>query len=99
MEERQAKGYPEPMRRSVRIVPSDEWASQMEAAERLGISVLRVGALVDAGTLEPVHDPAGQGGVSRQSLERESNARSGAGFLARLRYALLDAVRALARGI
>lgn len=97
--QRQDAGYPEPLALNVRTVTLGEWASQFEAAEQLHISQLRLGSLVSAGTLEPVHDPAGRAGVSRESLDRERQLRSQGGALARLKYAVTDFLKAIANGI
>jgi hypothetical protein len=97
--ERQDAGYPEPLRRSASVVAQEDWVSQFEAAEALRIGVFRVGALVSAGTLEPVHDATGRAGVSRQSLERECAARSTAGPVRRAGLFMKDLGRSLARGI
>jgi len=99
MVERQDAGYPEPLRRRVPVVAPEEWASQFEAAETLGIGLFRIGALLSAGTLEPVHDRAGRAGVSRRSLERERTARSSAGPVRRAWLFVTDVLRSLARGI
>jgi hypothetical protein len=97
--ERQDKGYPEPLRSHTPTVDGEQWMSQFQAADALGVSMMRVGLLIQSGQLEPVHNPAGQAGVSTTSVKREQQRRHGAGPVRRLRLGVLDALRSLARGV
>lgn len=49
--ERQNRGYLAVMRNRVVIVGDDDWTSQFDAADKLGISLYRVGQLIANGTL------------------------------------------------
>ncbi len=77
----------------------DEWVSQFEAAELLGVSMARIDFLVQGGRLEPVHDGRGRAGVRREAVDREESRRAGAGSVKRLRIFLGDVGRSLARGV
>jgi hypothetical protein len=97
--ERQDKGYPEPLRSLVPTVEDEHWTSQFEAADVLGLSLMRIGFLIQSGQLEPVHNAAGQAGVSTASVKRETHRRGGAGPVRRFLLATLDVLRSLARGL
>jgi len=96
--ERQDRGYPAQMG-AVPLVEDDLWISQFEAAEILDIAMLRIGLLIQIDRLEPVHNSAGQGGVTRSSVARELARRADAGFLKRVRNSVSDFARSLARSI
>ena len=66
--------------------------SQFEVAERLGVSMARVGFLIQGGQIEPVHDSGGRAGVRRESVDREAARRSDAGILKRFRLFVTDLV-------
>ncbi len=75
--ERQDKGYSASMRRRVVSATDAEWVSQFDAAERLHISMWAVGSYISTGRLTPAENPAGQGGVTRVSVEAEAEWRRG----------------------
>jgi len=81
---RQDRGYRASWRRLAVAVPADDWVSQFDAAERLGVSVNRVGLRLYAGFLEPAENPVGQAGVTKRSLEHELEWRRTASRRARL---------------
>lgn len=95
---RQNRGYPAALR-SARTVDDNDWISQFDAADRIGVSIVRVGFLIQGGRLEPVHNAAGQAGIFKETVEREATRRDGAGALKRAWFLLADAGRSLARGI
>lgn len=97
--EREARGYPGALRRLAPTVGYDEWVSQFEAAELLGVSLARIGFLIQGGRLDPVHDGRGRAGVRRVTVDREKSRRAGAGPVKRLRILLGDVGRSLARGV
>lgn len=84
---------------SARRVDDGDWVSQFDAADRLGVSMMRIGFLTQNGRLEPVHSATGKGGVLRATVEREAVRRAGAGRLKRAWLLLMDAGRSLAKGI
>jgi hypothetical protein len=92
-------GYPEPLRSHVPTVEDEHWISQLESADVLGVSVMRVGFLIQSGQLEPVHNTEGQAGVSTASVEREAHRRDGAGLVRRIGLAVSDALRSIGRGV
>ena len=95
--ERQNRGYyAGPL---AETVEDDQWVSQFDAAEILGISLLRVGFLIQGGRLEPVHNPSRQAGVSRQTVKRERQRRADAGALRRAWLFAADVARGLWRGL
>ena len=75
--QRQDKGYSASLRRRVVSVTDAEWVSQFDAAERLHISMWAVGSYISTGRLTPAENPAGQGGVTRVSVEAEAEWRRG----------------------
>jgi hypothetical protein len=81
--DRQNRGYPKGWRRAVATVDDSEWTNQLEAAERLSVSVNRVGMLIAGGVLQPAENPSGQAGVTRASVERELEWRRVAGLPAK----------------
>lgn len=97
-EERQDRGYQGALA-SVPTVPDDEWRSQFDAATALGVSLKRVGFLIHAGSLDPVHNQLGQAGVSASSVDLERQRRADAGPIRRAGFFVLDTLRSLARGI
>jgi hypothetical protein len=52
-------------------VPAAEWVSQFDAADTLGVSVLRIGGLIANDHLDPAENPEGVAGVTKNSLKRE----------------------------
>ena len=74
-------------------VSSGDWVSQFDAADELGVSTWRVGALISNGHLQPAEDPAGLAGVSRASLKEEVRWRSEATSWARAVRRLKDVLR------
>lgn len=96
--ERQNRGYPAALR-SARTVDDNDWISQFDAADRIGVSMARIGFLIQGGRLEPVHNAAGQAGVFKETVEREATRRDGTGPLKRAWFLLADLGRSLARGI
>ncbi|MDP9403494.1 MAG: DNA-binding protein [Actinomycetota bacterium] len=88
---RQNAGYPSPMGR-VLSVPDEEWLSQFEAAERLGIGMFRVGVLIANGHLVAAENATGQAGVTGASVEREQHWRSSAGIVRRAGRLIRDVV-------
>ena len=96
--ERQDRGYSGPLRNVQRVVDSD-WMSQFEAAEMLGVSLLRVGFLIQGLSLEPAHNEAGQAGVTVKSVHRERQRRADAGPLRRAAILIRDVARSLVRGL
>lgn len=94
--ERQQKGYPAAL--GFPSVPDQEWVGQLDAAERLGVSLVRLAFLIQSGQLEPVHNVARHAGVSRRSLERQERRRVGAGLARRAWIFAVDCVHSLARG-
>ena len=97
--ERQDRGYPGPLGRSVPVVADHDWVSQFDAADRLGIGVGRIGLVIQGGRLDPVHDQQGRAGVSRESVEWEATRRADASALRRAFLVLADVGRGLAGGI
>lgn len=93
--ERQDRGYPAPLRALAPTVDDQHWVSQFEAAKRLRVSLLRVGALIQSGQLQPVHNVRGQAGVSPESVDRQAKRRSGAGPLRRFWFAASDLAKIL----
>lgn len=93
--ERQDRGYG----LLAETVEDEQWVSQFDAADILGISLMRVGFLIQGGRLEPVHNPSGQAGVSRQTVERERQRRADAGALRRAWLFAADVARSLWRGL
>lgn len=91
--ERQNRGYPAAMRGRVRAVMDDEWVSQFDAADRLGVSMYRVGQLIANGTLQAAENPAGQAGVTSLSVAAEREWRRTASAASKLRRLLRDLVR------
>ena len=73
--------------------------SQFDAADRIGVSMVRIGFLVQSGHLEPVHNAAGQAGVSRETVERETAHRADAGPIRRAWLLLAVAGRSFARSV
>ncbi|GAA1117864.1 hypothetical protein GCM10009630_14490 [Kribbella jejuensis] len=51
-------------------VTAEDWVSQPDAAERLGVMVLTIGWLMACGHLDPANGPQGRG-ITRSSLDRE----------------------------
>lgn len=96
---RQDQGYPGELGKSVPVVSDDEWVSQFDAADQLGMGVGRVGLVISGRRLKPVHDQRGRAGVARESVEREAGRRSGASVLRRTWLLLADVGRGLVRGI
>ena len=96
--ERQNRGYPAPFS-SARAVDDGGWFSQFDAADRLGVSMMRIGFLIQNGRLEAVHNASGQGGVLRATVEREAARRADAGPMRRVWLLLMDIGRSLAHGI
>ena len=96
--ERQNRGYPAALR-SARTVDDNDWISQFDAADRVGVSMARIGFLIQGGRLEPVHNAAGQAGVFKKTVEREATRRDGASPLKRAWFLLADLGCSLAKGI
>jgi hypothetical protein len=78
----------------VGTVPDDDWVNVFAAAEVLGVSTVGMGSLIRRGRVTPVHNAAGQAGVSRASFEQERRRRT-AGLAHRVRLYLSDAFRSL----
>lgn len=97
--ERQDRGYPGVLGQSVSVVDDDEWVSQFAAADRLGITVGRVGLIISGRRLTPVHDQRGRAGVTSESVQREAERRVGASVSRRAWLLLTDVGRGLLRGI
>lgn len=97
--ERQDRGYPGALGRTVPTVTDDEWMSQFDAAEDLAVSMARIGFLIQGRQLEPVHDGRGRAGGRRSSVDREADRRAGVGTLKKVRIFLADVGRSLAGGI
>lgn len=74
-------------------VEANQWVAQPDAADILGVSVLRVGMLIANGHLEPVERSDGYAGVSRTSVEDERRWRSSTGLRKRLFRCLRDCLR------
>lgn len=51
--------------------PDGKWVSQHEAAQLLGISVVRVGWRIVCGYLTPAENSRGEAGVTRASVYRD----------------------------
>lgn len=81
------------------MVSAEEWTSQIDAAEALGVSVPRIGFLIAGQRLDAVHNAEGHAGVSAGSVAKERDRRANAGLLRRLWLLISDTGRALARGI
>jgi hypothetical protein len=94
--ERQNRGYAGLL---AETVEDDQWVSQFDAADILGISLMRVGALIQGGRLKPVHNTPRQAGVSLQTVERERQRRADAGALRRAWLFAADVARSLLRGL
>ncbi|MGH9152068.1 MAG: hypothetical protein ACRD03_06670 [Acidimicrobiales bacterium] len=97
--ERQDRGYPGALGRSVEVVTEEDWVSQFDAAERLEVGVGRIGLLITNRRLTPVHDNRGRAGVERRSVDREADRRRGAGAARRALLLLGDIGRALAASL
>lgn len=97
--DRQNRGYPGALGGSVPVVGDEDWVSQFDAAERLGVGLGRIGLLIQGGRLNAVHDQRGRAGVDRPSVEREANKRAGASTLRRAWLLFADVGRGFARGI
>jgi len=80
---RDQRGYPKIMGRVVRV-GEDAWVSQSDAAGKLGIVLIRIGALIACGHLTPAENPAGQAGVTRASVDAEHHWRQTASLRAKL---------------
>ena len=96
--ERQNRGYPAALS-CARTVDDGGWVSQFEAADRLGVSMMRIGFLIQNGRLDPVHSASGQAGVLSETVEREAARRADAGPVKRVWLLLMDAARTLANSI
>lgn len=75
----QKKRYPAVMQRwphPPRVLTSDEFVTQQDAAERLGVSLLSVGRLIAEGRLLP-GTCNGELGVELASMEAERSRRTG----------------------
>lgn len=86
------KGYPKGLL-SVPTVSMDCWISQQEAARILKFSTWRIGLLISVDHLSPVHNPAGEAGVTKASLFEEINWRKSATILQKLRRILKDCIK------
>jgi hypothetical protein len=67
------RGYPRVMygwSNAPSEVSAEDWVSQLDAAQRLGVTVLSVGWLIACEHLDPADGPEGRG-VTRSSLDRE----------------------------
>ena len=73
--------------------------SQFDAADALGVSLARIGFLIQGASLEPVHNAARRAGVTVSSVEKERRRREGAGPLRRAKLFVVDVLRSLAGGI
>lgn len=65
-------------------VTQDQWMSQAEAAARLNVSVFRVGWAIANGNLVPADSPAGEAGVTVESVDDEIRWRANATWAAKL---------------
>src|SRR5437868_2039776 len=76
-----------------RAVPDEDWVSDEDAADRLGLSLrrLRLGPLV-AGPLRRATNSVGQRGVTRESLQAAAEWRRSASSADRVRRAAAVAV-------
>lgn len=100
-----ARSYPQGY--AVQVEPG-AWVSQWEAAQILGVGILRIGWLVANGHLEPAEteghldgiDMRGPAmGVTRASLKEEQRWRREAPRSRRLRRGLVDTVEWVLSGI
>ena len=89
--------YPRVMRRWKNapqpVTTEDEWISQAEAAERLNVSVFRVGWAIACENLAPADTPAGEAGVTLASVDRELRWRANATWAAKVRRGIRSSVR------
>lgn len=90
--------YPRVMRhwKSARqpvVTTPDEWISQAEAAERLNVSVFRVGWAIACENLDPADSPAGEAGVTVASVDRELRWRANATWAAKVRRGIRSSAR------
>ena len=81
------------------VVADEDWMSQFDAADRLGIGLGRIGLVIAGGRLIPVHDSCGRAGVQRHSVECEAERREGAGEFRSACLLLADIGRSLLRSI
>jgi hypothetical protein len=88
--EREAGGYPGRSSRLAVSVQRDDWISQFDAADRLHVSMPRIGLLVASGVLQAAHDPDGRAGVTARSVDTEAAWRESAGALRRTWRALKE---------
>ena len=67
--------------------------SQMDAAERLNVNILRVGWAIACENLDPADSPTGEAGVTVASVDREIRWRANATWLARVRRGIRSTLR------
>ena len=94
---REQNGYPSSWQ--VDAVADDEWTSQRDAAESLGVSMGRIAFLVQARTLTPVNGPTGRAGVSKSSVNALASQRRRTGPIRRAWTLVSDSVRSVVRGV
>lgn len=90
------RGYPRAMNRWANApaeVDPGSWVSQPAAAERLGVSMVRIAVLIANEHLSPATDPNGEQGVTAASLETEARWRDEAGFARKVKRMVKDCVR------
>lgn len=89
--------YPRVMRRWKNaphpVTTRDQWIFQAEAAERLNVSVFRIGRAIACENLDPADSPAGEAGVTVASVDRELRWRANATWVAKVRRGIRSSVR------
>jgi hypothetical protein len=73
-------------------VDDDAWISQPDAAQLLGVTVIRIGALIACGHLAPAENSAGQAGVTTASVRTETEWRQTAPIRAKLTLLIKDTI-------
>lgn len=90
-ERTESRGYSGAISRVV--VSNDEWVSQYDSADVLGIGLCRIGLLIANGHFVAAEDSDGRAGVEAASVERELARRSSASLLRPAGRMLRDFVR------
>jgi len=85
---RQDRGYPAGW--NVRSIDDDEWMSQFDAADALGVSHLRLAFMIGARRIEPTHNSQNQAGVAAHSVRQERERRDATGFVGKSATAFAD---------
>ena len=94
---KQDDGYPTGW--EIGEVDSADWVGRLDAAEQLGVSAIRLGLWISIRRLVPAHNPAGQAGVTRRSIEAMRVTRLDAGPFRRFGQLLADLGRSFVRGM